>query len=79
MYAAGIDDGQLGAQIAALDRKISQEAVRSSAKAVAAERGKLIRQLAVSALAEEAPLPGADGEYRKAREAQAAAGGRTDT
>jgi hypothetical protein len=74
MYAAGIDDGQLGAQIAALDRQMPLAAVRSSAKALVVARGKLIRQLAASALAEEAPLPGAEGEYRKARAAQTAAG-----
>ena len=73
MYAAGIDDGQLASQIAHLDEIIGQaEAARCSARALRADRKKLVLQLAAAALEEEAPLPGADAEYQKAREAQAA-------
>jgi len=68
MYTAGIDDGQLGAQIAAYDREIG----RSATQALLAERRKLILLLAAAALAEEGPLPGADAEYERARTAQAA-------
>jgi hypothetical protein len=75
MYAAGIDDGLIGAQIAALDQKIGQGTIQNSKKAIVAARGKLIRQLAECALTEEAPLPGADHEYRVARDAQKAAAG----
>lgn len=73
LYAAGIDDGQLAAQIANLDKRIRQaEAARRSARALKADRKKLVLQLAAAALEEEAPLPDADAEYQKAREAQAA-------
>jgi hypothetical protein len=73
MYAAGIDNGQLAAQIAVLDEIIRQaEAARGSARALRADRKKLILQLAAAALEEEAPLPGADAEYQKVREPQAA-------
>jgi hypothetical protein len=72
MYAAGIDDGQLGAQIAACDREISQSEARSATQVLLAERRKLILLLADAALEEEGPLPGADAEYERARTAQAA-------
>jgi hypothetical protein len=73
MYAAGVDDGQLAAQIANLDEIIRRaEAAGVSARVVRADRKKLVLQLAAAALEEEAPLPGADAEYQKAREVQAA-------
>jgi len=72
MYAAGIDDGQLGAQIAACDRKTGQTEARISRQALLAERRELILRLAAAALEEEGPLPGADAEYELARAAQAA-------
>jgi hypothetical protein len=73
MYAAGIDDGQLAAQIANLDKRIREaEAERGSARALRADRKKLVLQLGAAALEEETPLPGADADYQKAREAQAA-------
>jgi hypothetical protein len=73
MYAAGIDDGQLAAQIANLDEIIRQaEAARGSARALRADRKKLVLQLGAAALEEETPLPGADADYQTAREAQAA-------
>jgi len=73
MYAAGVDDGQLAAQIANLDEIIRQaEAARRSARALRADRKKLVLQLAAAAMEEEAPLPGAAVEYQKAREVQAA-------
>jgi hypothetical protein len=72
MYAAGIDDGLLAAQIANLDGTIHDaEAARRSTRALRADRKKLVLQLAAAALEEEASLPGADAEYQKAREAQA--------
>ncbi len=73
MYAAAIDDGELGAQISALDAKIRlAEAAKTSGEALKAERVKLVRQLADAALAEKGPLPGADAEYATACEAEAA-------
>jgi hypothetical protein len=79
MYAAGIDDGQLAAQIANLDETIQQAKVaRRTARALRADRKKLVLQLAAAALEEEVSLPGADAEYRKAREAQAELQGHTD-
>ena len=73
MFAVGIDDGELVAQISALDEKMRQvKAASGSTKALQAERKRLVLQLAAAALAEEGPLPGADAEYGKAREAQVA-------
>jgi hypothetical protein len=71
MYAAGIDDGHLGAQIARLDRQIHRaEAAGVRPRAQEDERNSLHRLLAACALEEEAPLPGADAEYAAAREVQ---------
>jgi hypothetical protein len=61
MVAAGIDDGQLGAKIAALDQRTGR-----------VERDRLLLQLAAAALEDDGPLPGADAEYGRARQAQAA-------
>jgi len=60
MFAAGIDDGELGAKLAALDGWGGRT-----------EREVLLIQLA-AALEDDAPLPGADAEYRRARQAEAA-------
>jgi hypothetical protein len=76
MYAAGIDDGHLGAQIAAVDQRIRQaEAAGISLLELLAQRRNLILRLAAAALEEDAPLPGADAEYERARLARAALGG----
>jgi hypothetical protein len=73
MYAAGIDDGELGAKISALDEQLRRaEAVGGSTEALKAARRQLVLQLAAAALEDDGPLPGADAEYRRAREAQAA-------
>jgi hypothetical protein len=73
MYAAGIDDGELGARISALDEQVRQaEAVGVSAQALKVVRRQRVLQFAAAALEEDGPLPGADAEYRKARETQAA-------
>jgi hypothetical protein len=64
MYAAGIDDGELGALIRALDEKIRRaEEARVSGGPLKAERVRLVLQLAAAALADKGPLPGADTEY----------------
>jgi hypothetical protein len=73
MYAAGIDDGELGAKISTLDQQLRRtEAVGGSTQALRAARRQLVLQLATAALEDDGPLPGADAEYRRAREAQAA-------
>jgi len=73
MYQAGIDDGQLGGQIRDLDECICRTmATQAPSKALKLQREKLILQLADAALAEEAPLPGADAEYQTARKLEAA-------
>ena len=73
MYAAGIDDGELGAMISALDEQLRRaEAVGGYTQALKAARRQLVLQLAAAALEDDGPLPGADAEYRRAREAQAA-------
>jgi hypothetical protein len=83
MWAAGIDDGSLGAQITALDQRIRQAGTtRLPLGPLLAERRELLLRLAAAALEEEAPLPGADAEYERARAALAAlkeAGGRPAT
>ena len=73
MYAAGIDDGHLGAQIASLDLQIRQvHSARVEVEGLKAERRTLLVGLAAAALEEDAPLPGADAEYETARKAKAA-------
>ncbi len=73
MYAAGIDDGKLGPQIYALgERLLWAEVVGGSTQALKAARRQLVLQLAAAALEGDGPLPGADAEYHRAREAQAA-------
>jgi hypothetical protein len=73
MYAAGIDDGHQGAQIAALDQQIHQgHPARVEVEGLNTERRTLLVRLAAAALEEDAPLPGADAEYETARKAQAA-------
>src|SRR5579884_1764616 len=70
MVAAGIDDGALGAQVAALDHQIRHaEAARLPLGPLLARRRELLLRLAAAALEDEAPLPGADAEYGRAREA----------
>ena len=73
MYAAGIDDGALGEKISALDERLRRaETLGSSTQALKAARYQLVLQLAAAALEDDGPLPGADAEYHRAREAQAA-------
>jgi hypothetical protein len=73
MYAAGIDDGELGARVRALDGQIARaEAAGIPTQALRAGRRRLLVRLADAALAEDGPLPGADAEYQRAREAQRA-------
>jgi hypothetical protein len=73
MYAAGIDDGEHGAKINALDERLHWvEAVGASTQALKAARRHLVLQLAAAALEDDGPLAGADAEYLRARETQAA-------
>jgi hypothetical protein len=73
MYAAGIDDGALGAQVAALDEGIRRaDAARLPLAPLLARRRELLLRLAAAALEDDAPLPGAEAEYGRAREALAA-------
>ena len=73
MYAVGIDDGELGAKIYALDEQLLwAESVGCSAQALKAARRQLVLQLATAALEDDGPLPGADADYRRAREAHGA-------
>jgi hypothetical protein len=73
MYAAGIDDGEHGAKINALDERLSRaETVGGSIQALKAARRQLVLHLAAAALEDDGPLPGADAEYHRARETQAA-------
>lgn len=48
------------------------EAVGGFTQALKAARRQLVLQLAAAALEDDGPLPGADAEYRRARETQAA-------
>jgi hypothetical protein len=73
MYAAGIDDGELGAKISAVDEQMRRaKAAGGSTQALKAARRQLVLQLAAAALEDDGPLPGADADYRRVREAQAA-------
>ena len=73
MYAAGIDDGEIGARISALNEQLRRaEAVGASTQVLRAARRQLVLQLAAAALEDDGPLPGADAEYRRAREAHGA-------
>jgi hypothetical protein len=73
MCAAGIDDGSLGAQITALEQRIRRaDTVLLPLGPLLAQRRELLLRLAAAALEGEAPLPGADAEYEKARIALAA-------
>lgn len=75
MYAAGIDDGELGAQIARLEKKIHEAEVgRIPTTAWEVERKSLFLRLAACAMEEDAPLPGADTEYAAVRELQSLLG-----
>lgn len=72
MWTAGLDDGSLGVQIAGLEANIRRaKAARGSTQALEAARMALLVRLADLALEDDAPLPGAEAEYRSAREAQA--------
>lgn len=71
MYRAGIDDGELGAKISAIDDQLHRaEALEGSTHALTAVRRQLLLQLAAAALEDDGPLPGADAEYSRARKAQ---------
>jgi len=73
MFGAGIDDGELGAKISALDEQLRRaEAAGGSTQALKAARRQLVLQLASAALVDDGPLPGADPEFRRARESQVA-------
>ena len=73
MCAAGIDDGSLGARLTALGQTIRQaEAGRLPLGLLLAQRRELLLQLAAAALEEDAPLPGAETEYGRAKNALAA-------
>jgi hypothetical protein len=73
MYAAGIDDGSLGAQVAALEQRIRRaDTTRFPLGPLLARRRELLLRLAAAALEVAAPLPGADAEYERARAALAA-------
>jgi hypothetical protein len=73
MVAAGIDDGEHGTKISALDEQLRRaEAVGGSTRTLKAARRQLILQLAAAAMEDDGPLPGADDEYCRAKEAQAA-------
>ena len=70
MYGAGIDDGRLAAQIASVDRGILRaETARLSPGSLLNQRRELILLLAGAALEDDAPMPGAEAEYERARSA----------
>jgi hypothetical protein len=73
MCAEGIDDGRLCGEIAEIEKSIRKaEAAGLTSRGLRRERDALLCRLADAALAEDAPLPGAEAEYRAAREALAA-------
>lgn len=73
MAAVGLDDGRLGSQIARLEAALRHPGTAGATRqALLAERERLLRELADAALADDAPLPGADAEFRRASAARAA-------
>jgi hypothetical protein len=67
MYAAGIDDDETGAQIAALDARLTADGLApGEAQELRARRLLLLIRLADAALEDDAPLPGADTEFELA-------------
>ena len=68
MYAAGIDDGETGEQIAALDAALAADGTAGDAQDLRARRTLLLIRLADAALENDAPLPGADAEFAHALE-----------
>jgi len=74
MFAANIDDGQSGEGITALNQAIPRAASQAELQRLSAERDRLLIRLADAALANEAPLPGADVEYARVRQLLAAQG-----
>jgi hypothetical protein len=73
MYEEDIDDGELGAKIANLDKRIRQAEIGSAPTwLMRRERANLCVELAAAALVDDAPLPGADAEYQAAKQVQAA-------
>ncbi len=77
MVVAGIDDGEIGEQLAALAEEIRQASWSQAAlHEIKGEPERLILHLADLALEEDGPLPGAEKEYQRARKAQLAPTGR---
>jgi hypothetical protein len=73
MLNAGIDDGHVGARIAMIDARIRTAQNRAEpTDALLCERRMLVLMLADAALEVDAPLPGAQPEYEKARACEAA-------
>lgn len=69
MYAVGIDDGETGALISAVNQQIlAARYAGASWEALEAQREKLFLRLADAALENDAPLPGADAEFAHALE-----------
>src|SRR5262245_35946156 len=67
MYAVGIDDGESGAQVAAVDAALAADGVApGAAPELRARRLLLLIRLADAALENDAPLPGADAEFAHA-------------
>ena len=73
MYAAGIDDGQLCAKIRAVEEQLQRtEGEGLVTQKLKAARCQLVLQLAFAALENDGRLPGAEAEYCRALQAQAA-------
>jgi len=67
MFAAGIDDGETSARIAATDQQLLQVGLTGRPRELLqARRTALLLKLADAALEDDAPLPGADEEFAQA-------------
>jgi hypothetical protein len=67
MFAAGIDDGETSARIAATDQQLLQINLTGRPRdLLEARRTALVLRLADAALEDDAPLPGADAEFAHA-------------
>jgi len=67
MFAAGIDDGETCARIAATDQQLLQINIAGRPRELLqARRSAFFLKLADAALEDDAPLPGADEEFAQA-------------
>jgi hypothetical protein len=69
MWMSGIDDGSIGKRLVRLEVRMRQSGLNpASIQALQAIHTVLLLRLADLALEDDAPLPGADEEFQRARD-----------